>query len=121
MIKFPTNARIVKEVIKVTEVKIVEELKIVKEVKIVKKKSENSFKRALKRYLMTFRLWRCFKVYVKFNINLNLNLVKRKYCRKVVEKTLPKIALEHLNSYSHLILKNEICSIVCFRDDLSNC
>ena len=36
MIKFPTNARIVKEVIIVTEVKIVEELKTVKEVKIVK-------------------------------------------------------------------------------------
>ena len=34
--KFPTNARIVKEVIIVTEVKIVEELKTAKEVKIVK-------------------------------------------------------------------------------------
>ena len=36
MIKFPTNARIVKELILVTEVKIVEELKTVKEVKLVK-------------------------------------------------------------------------------------
>ena len=36
MIKFPTNARIYKEVIIVTEVKIVEELKTVKEVKIGK-------------------------------------------------------------------------------------
>ena len=36
MIKFPTNARIVKEGILVREVKIVEELKTVKEVKIVK-------------------------------------------------------------------------------------
>ena len=46
MIKFPTNARIVKVVIIVTEVKIVAELKTAKEVKIVKK-SENSFKKWL--------------------------------------------------------------------------
>ena len=37
VIKCPTTARIVKELIIVTEVKIVEELKTVKEVKIVKK------------------------------------------------------------------------------------
>ena len=37
VIKFPSNARIVKEVIIVTEVKIVEELKTVKEVKLAKK------------------------------------------------------------------------------------
>ena len=36
VIKFPTNARIVKEGILVREVEIVEELKTVKEVKIVK-------------------------------------------------------------------------------------
>ena len=36
VIKFPTNARIVKEVKIVDELKIVEELKTVKEVKIVK-------------------------------------------------------------------------------------
>ena len=52
--KFPTNARIVKEVIIVTEVKIVKELKTVKEVKIVKevkviKKMKNSLKIDLKR------------------------------------------------------------------------
>ena len=40
VIKFPAIARIVKDVILVTEVKIVKELKTVKEVKIVKKKKK---------------------------------------------------------------------------------
>ena len=42
MIKFPTNARIVKEVIKVKEIIIIKEVIIVTEVKIVKKKIESS-------------------------------------------------------------------------------